>query len=106
MSRAAASSRILRRQLLESRLPSSSRPGALQQLSARRGYAADPKQNERESFKGQLYQSTNERLSRDRAEQARFAEHRESQKSRSSPPWLVPLGRWKDTEMMEYLDND
>ena len=85
MSLAAAPSRILRRQL--------PRNGAVvQQLSARRCYAADAKKEEKESFKGQLYQSTAERLKRDKAEQERFAGHREAQKARSSPPWLVPFG--------------
>lgn len=92
MSRIATSSRLLRRQLLEGPV---ARTGTVQQLSARRCYAADPKQEqeERESFKGQLYQSTAERVQRDKAEQARFAGHREAQKARGgSPPWLVPLG--------------
>ena len=84
MSLATTPSRILRRQL--------PRNGALQQLNARRCYAADAKKEEKESFKGQLYQSTAERLQRDKAEQARFAGHREAQKARSSPAWLVPFG--------------
>jgi D-lactate dehydrogenase (cytochrome) len=99
MSRAATpTSRFLRRQLLE-RCP---RNAIIQQqrLSAcgRRSYAAHVKkdrvveQEEKDSFKGQLYQSTAERLQRDKAEQARFAGHRESQKARGSPPWLVPFG--------------
>jgi hypothetical protein len=87
MSRAVIPSRILRRQLLER-----PRNGAVQQLNGRRCYAADTKNEEKESFKGQLYQSTAERLQRDKAEQARFAGHREAQKARSSPPWLVPFG--------------
>lgn len=85
MSLAATPGRILRRQLPRN-------GAAVQQLSARRCYAADAKKEEKESFKGQLYQSTAERLQRDKAEQARFAGHREAQKARSSPPWLVPLG--------------
>lgn len=92
MSRAATPSRILRRQLLER--PRNG-PAVQQQLSGRRGYAADLKKQEKEekeSFKGQLYQSTAERLQRDKAEQARFAGHREAQQARSSPPWLVPFG--------------
>lgn len=90
MSRAATPSRILRQQLQQKL--ACMRNGAVQQLTSRRCYATDPKQEEKESFKGQLYQSTAERLQRDKAEQARFAEHRESQKARSSPPWLVPFG--------------
>lgn len=88
MSLAATPSRILRRQLPRN-------GAALQQLSSRRCYAADAKKAEKaekESFKGQLYQSTAERLQRDKAEQARFAGHREAQKARSSPAWLVPFG--------------
>jgi len=66
-------------------------------LNSRRCYASKAKpevkeeKEEKESFKGQLYQSTAERLQRDKAEQARFAEHREAQRARSSPPWLVPF---------------
>jgi hypothetical protein len=101
MSRAATpTSRFLRRQLLE-RCP---RNAIIQQqqLSAcgRRSYAAHVKkdkvveQEEKDSFKGQLYQSTAERLQRDKAEQARFAGHREAQKARGSPPWLVPFGTY------------
>jgi D-lactate dehydrogenase (cytochrome) len=97
MSRAATSSRFLRQQL-QLRLECSRNGGALQQLNSRRSYASKAKpevkeeKEEKESFKGQLYQSTAERLQRDKAEQARFAEHREAQRARSSPPWLVPFG--------------
>ena len=83
---AATPSRILRRQLPRNGA------AAVQQLSARRCYVADAKKEEKESFKGQLYQSTAERLKRDKAEQERFAGHGEAQKARSSPPWLVPFG--------------
>jgi hypothetical protein len=95
MSRAATSSRFLRQQL-QQRLECSRNGGALQ-LNSRRCYASKAKpeeKEEKESFKGQLYQSTAERLQRDKAEQARFAEHREAQRARSSPPWLVPFGIW------------
>jgi D-lactate dehydrogenase (cytochrome) len=98
MSRAATSSRFLRQQL-QQRLECSRNGGALQ-LNSRRCYASKAKpeekeeKEEKESFKGQLYQSTAERLQRDKAEQARFAEHREAQRARSSPPWLVPFGMW------------
>lgn len=89
MSRAATPSRILRRQLLQ-------RPAVQQQLLGRRCYAADAKKEkeERETFRGQLYESTSERVTRDKAEQARFAEYRETHKARSSPAWLVPFGMW------------
>jgi D-lactate dehydrogenase (cytochrome) len=101
MSRAATSTRFLRQQL-QLRLECSRNGGALQQLNSRRCYASKAKpevkeeKEEKESFKGQLYQSTAERLQRDKAEQARFAEHREAQRARSSPPWLVPFGMWSN----------
>ena len=97
MSRAATTSRFLRQQL-QQRLECSRNGGALQP-KGRRSYALKAKpeeKEEKESFKGQLYQSTAERLQRDRAEQARFAEHREAQRARSSPPWLVPFGMWSN----------
>jgi D-lactate dehydrogenase (cytochrome) len=93
MSLAATSSRFLRQQL-QQRIQCSRNGGALQ-LNGRRCHASKAKpdeKEEKESFKGQLYQSTAERLQRDKAEQARFAEHREAQRARSSPPWLVPFG--------------
>lgn len=95
MSRVATSSRLLRRQLLE-RPAQVARIGVVQHLGGQRCYAADPKQEkeERDSFKGQLYHSTAERVQRDKAEQERFAGYREAHKARSSPPWLVPLGTW------------
>jgi D-lactate dehydrogenase (cytochrome) len=101
MSRAATSSRFLRQQL-QQRLECSRNGGALQ-LNSRRCYASKAKpeeKDEKESFKGQLYQSTAERLQRDKAEQARFAEHREAQRARSSPPWLVPFGMWSNWNYM------
>ncbi|KAK3115679.1 D-lactate ferricytochrome c oxidoreductase [Teratosphaeriaceae sp. CCFEE 6253] len=58
---------------------------------SRRTYATQDKE-ERESFKGQLYQSTNERVERERGQQARFAQIRESQKrAGGAPAWLVPF---------------
>ena len=45
------------------------------------------------SFKGQLYDSTAQRLQRERADQARFAELRAAQKSSGgTPAWVVPFG--------------
>ena len=66
----------------------------LPQLVARRGYASSDKE-ERESFKGQLYQSTAERVDRERAEQARFAQLREQQKAARGPQWglLLPASK-------------
>lgn len=43
-------------------------------FTTRRGYATEEKQEK--SFRGQLYESTAQRLQRERAEQARFAEKR------------------------------
>lgn len=55
-----------------------------------RGYASE---SEGKSFKGQLYDSTAQRLQRERADQLRFAEIRAAQKgSGGSPVWMVPLG--------------
>ncbi|KAI5252460.1 FAD-binding domain-containing protein [Aureobasidium subglaciale] len=54
-----------------------------------RGYASE---SEGKSFKGQLYDSTAQRLQRERADQLRFAEVRAAQKgSGGSPVWMVPL---------------
>lgn len=110
MSRVATSSRFLRRQLLDRPAPVA-RIGAVQQLAGQRCYAADPKKNqeERDTFKGQLYHSTNERVARDKAEQARFTEYREAQNARSSPPWLVPFGMrigWEEGFYVTALANN
>ncbi|KAK3670146.1 D-lactate ferricytochrome c oxidoreductase [Recurvomyces mirabilis] len=56
----------------------------------RRGYATEDRE-ERESFKGQLYQSTNERVDREREQQARYARIREAQKAARGRPWMVPF---------------
>ncbi|KAK4551842.1 D-lactate ferricytochrome c oxidoreductase [Recurvomyces mirabilis] len=56
----------------------------------RRGYATEERE-ERESFKGQLYQSTNERVDREREQQARYARIREAQKAARGRPWMVPF---------------
>lgn len=62
--------------------------------AGRRWYAADSKE-ERESFKGQLYQSTHERVQRERADQERFAKVREEQKaSQSSVSLYVPISTY------------
>lgn len=45
------------------------------------------------SFQGQLYDSTQQRVIREKAEQARFAEIRESRKAaRGSGAWVPPFG--------------
>ena len=60
--------------------------------AGRRWYAADSKEPERESFKGQLYQSTHERVQRERADQERFAKQRDEEKaSQSSFGLVVPI---------------
>ncbi|KAI6865703.1 FAD-binding domain-containing protein [Hortaea werneckii] len=89
MSRTPIPRHLLRRQLLHS---SRSRPqGCIAPAIARRCYATNPDEG-KEDFKGQLYQSTNERVDRERAEQARFAQIREAQKAaRGSPGWMVPF---------------
>ncbi len=92
MSRTPALRQVLRRQLSE--LPQPRVQCCRAQAIGGRGYATEGK-DERESFKGQLYQSTNERVERERAEEARFAHYREAQKaSRSSVGLYVPGGRF------------
>ena len=60
------------------------------QAIGRRWYTNE--KEERESFKGQLYQSTHERVQREKADQERFAQHREAQKaSGGSYGLVVPL---------------
>ncbi|WPH00591.1 FAD-binding domain-containing protein [Acrodontium crateriforme] len=62
-----------------------------------RAFTSSPKANKNEDegnadFKGQLYDSTNARVERDRAEQARFASIREAEKEqRGTPFWVVLL---------------
>ncbi|KAI7456868.1 hypothetical protein KC351_g18885, partial [Hortaea werneckii] len=78
MSRTSIPRHLLRRKLLD---PSRSRPHSWTAPAiARRCYATNPDEG-KEDFKGQLYQSTNERVDRERAEQARFAQIREAQKA-------------------------
>ncbi|KAK6434004.1 D-lactate ferricytochrome c oxidoreductase [Oleoguttula sp. CCFEE 5521] len=91
MSRTSLPQRLLRRQLQHARQPDIAsgiaRPGC-------RAYATPPQsKDEKESFRGQLYESTLERVGKERAEQARFASIREGEKAaRGTPAWLVPLG--------------
>lgn len=60
--------------------------------SSVRSYATKRNAEERESFKGQLYQATHERVQREREEQSRFARHREATKNaRDGAPWIVPF---------------
>lgn len=64
---------------------------------AARSYATEPKKDgeEKDSFKGQLYQSTFERSQRERDEQAKFAQQRETQKAArgGGGSLIIPLGR-------------
>ena len=62
----------------------------IQHRGTRRTYASQPA--EEKSFKGQLYDSTHQRLLRERAEQARFAEIREARRPGGAPAWVAPLG--------------
>lgn len=63
-------------------------------FAGQRFYATEKKGEERETFKGQLYQSTHERVQREKEEQARFAAQRENQKAASSSgAWFIPVGR-------------
>lgn len=85
------SRRALGRQLSSSLRNASTTPSARSVAGARRWYAADSKE-ERESFKGQLYQSTHERVQRERADQERFARQRDEEKaSNSSFGLYVPI---------------
>lgn len=98
------SSKIIPRQLLRRQLcqPIQRHPTTLlqptttQSIIAARSYAAPAGKDEKEggnaSFRGQIYQSTNERVQRERAEEERFARYREAQKSRSSAGIVVPIG--------------
>lgn len=94
MSRSSLSPRLLRQRLLRGRTPAR----AATQPVQRRGYAkaAEDKEDEaareRESFKGQLYQSTNERVGRERHQQARFAQLREAQRQSRASPLIGVLG--------------
>lgn len=91
MSRVAIPRQLLRRQLIEA---TRCRPQLcrVRPVGYRR-YATNERE-EKEDFKGQLYQSTNERVDRERAEQARFAQIRAAQKAaQGRPAWLVPFGR-------------
>ncbi|GAB7353227.1 hypothetical protein MBLNU459_g3745t2 [Dothideomycetes sp. NU459] len=57
---------------------------------SRRSYASES--GESKSFKGQLYDSTHQRIQREKAEQARFAQIRGAQKTAGgAPAWIVPL---------------
>jgi len=57
--------------------------------SGRRGYASE----QEKTFKGQLYDSTQHRLQRERKEQERFAGIRTAKKAAAGPsPWIIPAG--------------
>ena len=90
MSRTPIPQQLLRRQL--STLAQHRIQCCRVQTISRRWYASDEKE-ERESFKGQLYQSTHERVQREKADQERFAQHRDAQKaSGSSFGLVIPFG--------------
>ena len=94
MSVSHVSRRVLSRQLSSSLRNSHASSTARSVAGARRWYAADTKE-ERESFKGQLYQSTHERVQRERADQERFARQREEEKaSQSSFSLYVPVSMY------------
>ena len=90
MSLSPISRQLLRRQLFQ---PAFKRVQVYQAQWVGRRWYADGQQQERESFKGQLYASTHERVQREKADEARFAEYREAQKSRTSLGIAVPIGR-------------
>lgn len=90
------SQRPIAQQLLQRQLPilAQSRAQACRvQAVGRRWYASGDKED-RDSFKGQLYQSTHERVQREKEEQSRFAQHRDTERaSGSSFGLVIPLGR-------------
>ena len=86
-----ASQRLLQRQL--PLLAQSQAQACRVQAIGRRWYASGEKE-ERESFKGQLYQSTHERVQREKEQEARFAQHRDAERaSGSSFGLVIPFGR-------------
>lgn len=88
MSRRSISKRLLQQQSLT--LAQSPTQACRIQAIGRRWYAQE--KDERETFKGQLYQSTHERVQREKEEQARFAEHRDAERSGSAGGLIIPLG--------------
>jgi D-lactate dehydrogenase (cytochrome) len=89
----ATSARLARRQLLDSALHSrASTSTKTNRFASIRSYATEDRREERESFKGQLYQATHERVTRERDEQARFAASREAQKrARGGSSLIFPI---------------
>jgi len=86
MKRVGAAGRDLRQLTNAIRSSPKSRPPT--QQTPRRAYASE----ERPTFKGQLYESTQARLERERAEQARFARIRAEQKPAGGAPiWMTPI---------------
>ncbi|KAK4626328.1 D-lactate dehydrogenase [cytochrome] 1, mitochondrial [Fulvia fulva] len=82
----AVTKRLVQRAAAQCRVPACRVAGV-------RSYATkDQDPNGRDSFKGQLYQSTHERLEREREQQARFTQQREEQKqARGSSPLIIPF---------------
>lgn len=61
-------------------------------LPRRRAYASES--GDGKTFKGQLYDSTHQRLQREKADQVRYAQIRGAQRNTGgSPIWVVPLGK-------------
>lgn len=85
--------RLLRRQqLLKSLVQIQGR-----QAVGPRCYATGERDREREergSFSGQMWNSTAERLQRERKDEARFKRIREEQRGGSNYGLLVPFGKW------------
>jgi D-lactate dehydrogenase (cytochrome) len=63
---------------------------------SRRLYAKEnksPADQKETTFKGQLYNSVYERIQREKADEARFAVHRDAQQSmRGGGQWILPFG--------------
>jgi hypothetical protein len=91
-----ASQRLLQRQL--PLLAQSRAQGCRLQAIGRRCYTSGEKE-EKDSFKGQLYQSTHERVQREKEQEARFAQHRDAERaSGSSFGLVIPLGKMVASE--------
>lgn len=92
----AAPKRLAHRKLLDSTLRLCRASRCRNSFAGVRLYATEQKkeEEERDSFKGQLYQSTFDRLQREREEQAKFTQQREAQKAArgGGGSLILPLG--------------
>jgi D-lactate dehydrogenase (cytochrome) len=66
----------------------------LAQSQCRRFHGSPPRQEEKLSFRGQLYESTAQRLARERAEEARFAATRDAAGNSTLRLFATTFGMW------------